>query len=60
MEEETADEGDLVWEKFRHDMKRFKEYIAYLETIPEAKRTIKQNEMVREHGSGKKPETAKL
>ena len=50
MVEIKADEGDQVVENFRYALKKFQDYIAYLETIPQGKRTMKQNELVAEYG----------
>ena len=50
MVEIKADEGDQVVENFRCALKKFQDYIKYLETIPQGKRTMKQNELVAEYG----------
>ena len=55
MVEVKADESDQVFENFRCALKKFQDYIKYLEKIPREKRTMKQNELVAEYGikSGK-------
>jgi len=49
-----ADATDQAVEEFREAMKKFRDYINYVETIPEAKRTMKQAELVARFGSKKK------
>ena len=51
MVEVKADESDQAAENFRRALKKFQDYIAYLETIPRGKRTMKQNELVAEYGT---------
>jgi len=54
MVEPKADETDQAVEHFRDAFKKFNDYIDYLETIPEAKRTMKENELVKKWGGKKK------
>ena len=53
MAEVKAGESDQAVENFRCALKKFQDYIAYLETIPQGKRTMKQNGLVAEYGTMK-------
>jgi len=49
-----ADATDQAVEEFREAYKKFRDYIKYVETIPEGKRTMKQIELIAKFGSKKK------
>jgi len=49
-----ADATDQAVEEFREAYKKFRDYILYVETIPEGKRTMKQIELIAKYGSKKK------
>jgi len=48
-----VDETDQVVEKFRDAYNKFLDYIKYVETIPEGKRTMKQKELIAKFGNKK-------
>jgi len=50
MVEIKADESDQIFENFREAVKRFKDYIKYIKTIPETKQTMKQKELIAKYG----------
>jgi len=51
MVEIKADEGEQVIVNFREALKKFKDYIKYVKTIPAEKRTKKQNELIAKYGN---------
>jgi len=53
MVEIKADEGDQVVANFREAYKKFVDYIKYIETIPEGKRTMRQKKLIAWYGRKK-------
>jgi len=49
-----ADATDQAVEEFREAFIKFRDFIKYLETIPEGKQTAKEKELVAKFGSGRR------